>query len=117
MHRRDLTRLSVAEFEHFYTQHRLAYDRGSLTGDAYWTELLSHTPFPPTPDLIDQLIHLDVVSWLQLDERMLQWAKRLKAAGVQTAVVSNMPPDVLAGVRSKGHWLAMFDATEGQVLT
>lgn len=108
---RALTQLSVAEFERYYTQHRLAYDRGTLTGHAYWAELLGHTPVPPTPKLIAQLIQLDVVSWSQLDDRVLQWARQLNTAGVQTAVLSNMPSDILAGIRRQGHWLALFDAT------
>ncbi len=108
---RALTRLSAAEFEQYYTQHRLAYDRGSLTGHAYWSELLGHTAIPPTPEVILQLINMDVASWLRLDERLLQWAARLKAAGVRTAILSNMPSDVLAGVRRQGRWLALFDVT------
>ena len=40
---------------------------------------------------------------------MLQWAARLKAAGLRTAILSNIPSDMLAAVRQRGSWLQQFD--------
>lgn len=54
---------------------------------------------------------MDVASWPRFDERLLRWATRLKAAGLQTAILSNMPSDVLAEVREQERWFALFDVT------
>ncbi len=106
---RALTHLSAAEFERLYTQNRLSYDRGTITGQAYWSTLLNHTSVPPTPALISHLILTDALSWSRVDERLLQWVTRLKAAGVRTAILSNIPSDVLAEVQQQGSWLKQFD--------
>src|SRR5438309_1363437 len=67
---RALTRLSTTEFEQHYTQDRLAYDRGTVTGQENWSAILSHTSVSPTPEVIADLIRTDAMSWSHVDGRM-----------------------------------------------
>jgi putative hydrolase of the HAD superfamily len=108
----ELTRLSMTEFVRRYADNRPAYDRGILTGTAYWANVLGNSRAEPTPELAAELIQVDIASWLTLDNRLVGWAKMLKAAGLSLAILSNMPPDILAGLRKeRGDWLGEFGIT------
>src|SRR4026207_1586638 len=106
-----LTRIPVSEFAGRYAKDRLAYDRGTLTGPAYWATVADPS-VPVTDDLAAELIEVDGASWLMLDRRLFEWAKKLKDANVSIAILSNMPRDVLAGLRRRwSEWLKEFPVT------
>jgi len=107
-----LTRIPVSEFAGRYAKDRLAYDRGILTGPAYWATVVADPAVPVTDELAAELIQVDVASWLMLDLRLFEWAKKLKAANVSIAILSNLPRDVLAGLRMRwSEWLMEFPFT------
>ena len=107
-----LTGLSVPEFRRRYEHDRLTYDRGVLTGTAYWERMLQSAGVRSTPGLIRDLIDVDVESWLVLDDRLVVWTDELGALGVPLAILSNMPPDVLAKLRTRHNsWLHRFVTT------
>jgi putative hydrolase of the HAD superfamily len=107
-----LTRLPVGDFGRRYAERRLAYDRGLITGAEYWADLLGGTEGLLTTELAAELIRVDVASWLQLDNRVVAWARKLRTANISLAILSNMPLDVLAGLRkSRGDWLGEFAVT------
>jgi putative hydrolase of the HAD superfamily len=107
----ELAQLSANEFGERYTRNRLAYDRGVVTGAEYWNELLSGTDVLPTAELIAELIRTDVTSWLRIDNRLMAWARRLRVTGISLAILSNMPRDVLEGLRNQSKWLSEFAIT------
>jgi putative hydrolase of the HAD superfamily len=45
---------------------------------------------------IQELIREDSVSWLRLNDRMMRWLYALLAAGIPTAILSNMTADTWA---------------------
>ncbi len=47
--------------------------------------------------------------WTAINEPMLAWAQALQNAGVLTAILSNMGPDVLRTMRQEFAWLADFN--------
>ena len=62
-----------------------------------------------TPAQIEALIENDVLMWTSnLIEPMLTWAAALQNAGLFTAILSNMGPDVLRTMRQEFAWLAHF---------
>jgi putative hydrolase of the HAD superfamily len=96
-------RLSRDRFEEIYWRHRLAYDEGKLDPAEYWKFFGS-----VTPEQIEQLNRLDGVSWTHADAVMPDWAGQLRAAGFQTALLSNMPFTVRDVVLAC-EWLPEFD--------
>jgi putative hydrolase of the HAD superfamily len=106
-----LTQLSSDEFDQHYYADRLAYDQGQRSGYEYWARILHHNAVPATPSLIETLIQEDILSWLSIDTRLLQWVERLKRAGVRTAILSNMPSDISTALRAQSTWLTQFDVT------
>ncbi len=102
----DILNLPLLQFTERYWQFRIPYDAGALQPDAYWSEVASR-PLPP--DTISALIEIDSRSWSHPSPRMPQWARDIRAAGLRTAILSNMPVPVRDYIR-RCDWLPGFDA-------
>ena len=90
-------------FEEIYWRYRLAYDEGKLDPFEYW-KLFG----PVTPAQVAQLNRLDGHSWTHPQPSMPEWARQLPEAGLQIALLSNMPFTVRDAVLSCD-WLPKFD--------
>ena len=111
-HRRllALTGLNNDAFERLYWRDRRDYDLGVLDGPGYWAKFAGDAGLSFTPAQIEALIENDVLTWTgHLNEPMLAWAAALQDAGLLTAILSNMGPDVLRTMRQEFAWLAHFD--------
>jgi putative hydrolase of the HAD superfamily len=106
---RTITNLSEDILHREYWAHRHAYDRGDLTGVAYWNETVAGAGIILTPAQITELIAADIDLWSQLNAPMLEWAQRLQRAGVRTGILSNIGDDMSAGLLAKHEWLKAFD--------
>jgi putative hydrolase of the HAD superfamily len=98
-------------YERFYElweTSRNPYDRGDITAEEYWHRLAAQTNASLTPEQIETLRKIEVEIWVHLDPQMLAWAEQLHAAGVKTAVLSNMPLDLAAYARKNFRWLDHF---------
>ena len=105
----ELTGIPDPEFTRRYDVSRDAYDQGTLDGRAYWTEFLGRDT---SPELIDRLIRIDVESGLTLDTALVRWAGQLREAGHRLAILSNMPQDIVNGLRrAHAGLLQQFDVT------
>jgi putative hydrolase of the HAD superfamily len=109
-HRRllELTGLDHEAFEQLYWRDRREYDLGRLNGASYWEQFGRDIGRTFTPVQIEALIENDVLMWVCLNEPMLAWAAALQDAGLLTAILSNMGPDVLRYMRQEFAWLAHF---------
>jgi putative hydrolase of the HAD superfamily len=58
---------------------------------------------------VRQLISWDDDQWTNLNSEMLDFARRMKANGIRTAILSNMQREMLNFMRSKFDWLGEFD--------
>ena len=97
--------MPAADFDATYWRFRLAYDAASLDAASYWNNVAQHAL---EQDQIDQLIEIDGRSWTHPDEVMTNWARQLRAAGMRTALLSNMPLPVREYLDRAG-WLPEFD--------
>ncbi len=101
--------LPVPQFTEIYWQFRVAYDDGSLDPTAYWNTVAQTASRTLTPAEIFALIEIDSRSWSHPAPVMPQWARDLRAAGIRTALLSNMPVPVRDYVLGCP-WLPDFDA-------
>jgi putative hydrolase of the HAD superfamily len=83
--------LPIPRFSEAYWQFRVAYDAGALDPSAYWTAVAKTTARQLTPGQISMLVEIDSRSWSYPAPVMPQWARDLRAAGIRTALLSNMP--------------------------
>jgi putative hydrolase of the HAD superfamily len=100
--------LPVPQFSEVYWQFRVEYDAAALDPIAYWNAVARTASRTLTPDQITTLIEIDSRSWSHPAPVTPQWARDLRAAGLQTALLSNMPfpvRDYILGCT----WLPDFD--------
>ena len=88
-----LTGGEAALFAEAYWRHRPAYDSGLVSGDTYWRRVGGELGVELSAERIVELVREDAVSWARLNERMMAWLDALLAAGVPTAILSNMARD------------------------
>ncbi len=103
-------RLPLEEFQRLYFRDRLELDRGTLSTDDYWTQILREAGVQPTRELIDRIEEEDSLGWTRINDAVVDWSRELRAAGYSTAILSNMPSDKLAWMRRNPScsWIAEF---------
>ena len=103
------TGLSEADFEALYWVDRHAYDRGELSGIAFWRKFARDAGLALDEAALDELNRCDARMWTTENPAMLGWHERLRAAGFATAILSNMGDAVLASMEANLPWLNDFD--------
>lgn len=105
----QLTGLQEETFDTHYWKYRLDYDRGTLNGATYWQAIARDTGISLTPEQISAIVEQDVLLWASVNPIMLEWVLRVQAAGLKTAILSNMGAELLAHMRQNFRWLDAFD--------
>jgi putative hydrolase of the HAD superfamily len=100
--------LELSPLTEAYWHFRDQFDLGHLNGADYWSAIAKHSGVSITESQIARLIQLDNVGWSRPNDQMVNWAKRVKASGIATAIVSNMPVDIRSYLRTV-NWLPEFD--------
>lgn len=105
-----LCALPVEKFRLLYKKDRLELDRGSISVDEYWSRLFIESGITPTSPLIAAIEEHDAQGWTRVNQAVVDWSRELRAAGYRTAILSNMPPNKLAYMRSSGRfdWIDEF---------
>ncbi|HXZ31590.1 MAG TPA: HAD family phosphatase [Terriglobales bacterium] len=102
--------MGAEPFSQVWDRSRPAYDRGDLTAEAYWLKLAAEVKAEIAPDQIERLRQWEVAMWSNINPAMVTWSTQLKDAGIKTAVLSNMHPDLVKHVRTF-QWLQRFTVT------
>lgn len=105
----SITGLSEADFDRHYWVDRHAYDRGDLTGLAFWHKLTADACLTLSADQIASLNAWDARMWTSINPDMLAWHKHLKQQGLQTAILSNMGDSVMESILEAFAWVQDFD--------
>jgi putative hydrolase of the HAD superfamily len=103
------TGLSEEAFEPLYWADRHAYDEGKLSGITFWQKFSKDNGRSFSESQIEELNRLDARMWTTYDPRMVAWQQQLKAAGLRTAILSNMGDSVLTSLEREFAWIATFD--------
>jgi putative hydrolase of the HAD superfamily len=100
-----------ASFESFYElweASRGPYDRGDLTAEEYWLKLAAQTNSSLDLEQIEILRQVEVEIWAHTNPDMLDWVRQLHAKEIKTALLSNMPWDLVNHVRTNCQWMENF---------
>ena len=95
----------LEEFRHDYWLYRDEYDRAGCGPVSYWQAVARR---PLDADSLRRLIEYDNEQWTRVNPQMLALTRRLRVAGVKTAILSNMEFEMLAELRAKFAWLKEF---------
>jgi putative hydrolase of the HAD superfamily len=106
---RQITGFDEETLQRDYWKFRHAYDRGELTGVAYWNEVAASARSSFTSEQIAGLMDADVDLWTQLNQPMIEWAQRLQRAGIRTGILSNIGDSMTEGLLRKLDWLVGFN--------
>jgi putative hydrolase of the HAD superfamily len=104
-----ITGLSAEQFENYYWADRLAYDEGKLSGVTFWEKFARDAGLLLSPAQMDELNRQDARMWTTQDPAMVAWQRKLKAAGIRTAILSNMGDSVLESIKREFRWIDDFD--------
>lgn len=104
-----VTGLQRDTFEEVYWKFREAYDAGALDGVAYWKRSLEDAGIASTPAMVDELVRLDGAMWCTANDALVAWQQRLRAAGIKTAILSNMGDAVRAAIERECTWVHALD--------
>src|SRR5271165_7338837 len=99
------------DFDLFYQlwdASRGPYDRGDFTAEEYWLNLAAETNTSLDRGQIEILRQVEVEIWAHPIPPMLDWVSQLQAAGIKTALLSNMPTDLVTYLRTNCDWVGNF---------
>lgn len=99
------------DYESFYRVWeggRDIYDRGDLTAEEYWRKLASQTNTSLGGEQIEMLREVEIEIWTHPIPGMLEWVTQLRAGGIKTGLLSNMPLDLVTHLRKNCPWVEHF---------
>src|ERR1700678_1676301 len=96
-------------FQPLWEKNRGAFDRGDLTGEAYWKMLARDAGMELSAEQLEQISRWDVEMYAAVNWRMLAWLRQLRKGGIKTALLSNMHPAMIDHLRENFDWLDLFD--------
>jgi len=101
--------ISKDVFSELYWSTRLDYDKGILGGTEYWEGIATGANTFFTPEIVEELIGIDAVTWMRFDDVMWAWLEQLRSAGKRVAMLSNMPSDLGLALKAQTDRLSKFD--------
>ncbi|MFD0268808.1 HAD family hydrolase [Streptomyces sp. NPDC127106] len=91
-----------------YWSQRAPYDRGDVTGPAYWQGVCAALGTTPDERLTKDLIAADLASWSEVDDRAVALLADLADRGVVLGLLSNIPEELAARYEATQPWLDRF---------
>jgi putative hydrolase of the HAD superfamily len=104
----EMFNMSFDSFYELWEASRGPYDRGDFTAEEYWLKLAAQTNTSLDRTQIEILRKVEVEIWAHPIPGMLDWVSQLRAAGIKTGLLSNMPWDLVKYVRTNRQWLKDF---------
>ena len=102
-------RIDPKKFLPIYQQTRGPYDRGDVEPVDYWHKFAAQAGVKIDAPTIEHVRQLDLDQWSEINEPMVRWLEKIHEAGYKTAILSNMPTDMVAHVRKNFPWIKHFD--------
>jgi putative hydrolase of the HAD superfamily len=96
-------------FFQLYSDTRDEYDRGRHDCYEHWQNFARAAGFSLNPGLVERIVEHENRMWLRANPQTLELAAEIRSHGVRTAILSNMPPDLLQQMRENFEWLDGFE--------
>lgn len=97
--------ISADSFRQLWGRNRDLYDRGDLSAETYWSKFAEDAGMTLDASQLQALYERDVTMWSRLNPDMVGWLSALSAAGMKTAVLSNMHMGMVQHARHAFQWL------------
>jgi putative hydrolase of the HAD superfamily len=96
-------------FWQLYSDTRDEYDCGRHDCHQHWQRFAKAAGISLSADHIARIVDFENRLWLRENSHALELAREIRSLGMRTAILSNMPPDLLQGLRNSFGWLDEFD--------
>jgi len=96
-------------FFQLYSDTRDEYDRGRHDCTQHWQRFARAAGISISAGQLERIVALETRMWLRANPDALTLAREIKAKGVRTAILSNMPADLLCDMRKNFDWLDEFE--------
>jgi putative hydrolase of the HAD superfamily len=96
-------------FFQIYSDTRGEYDCGLLDCHQHWQRFAEVAGVLLPPEQVDRIVEFETRMWVRLNPQSLELARAIKAQGIRTAILSNMPFDLLRELRKSFDWLHEFE--------
>ena len=100
--------LSTEEFVRAFWLKRRDYDRGQDAA-SYWQDIAGASGRTFDDAMIAGMVRREIEFWSRFDERVLRWTRQLRAAGLRTGILSNLPRPLGQALRAAPGFLDRFD--------
>jgi putative hydrolase of the HAD superfamily len=105
----DLLEIPVDDLLPIFWAHRIDYDAGITDAQAYWGQIAQVCGKPLEDGLLRTLVQCEIELWNNFDPRILNWAAHLRANGIRTAILSNLPKVLGEALRATPGFLDPFE--------
>ena|SRR5664279_6530887 len=105
----ELVGVEEPPFFQLYSETRDHYDCGRHDYRQHWQHFAEAAGVSLTADQVEHIVEYETRMWLRVNPEALELARGIKSRGVRTAILSNMPPDLLGEMRKKFDWLDEFE--------
>jgi putative hydrolase of the HAD superfamily len=101
--------LPVDKFMNAFWTNRIRYDAGLCEPAEYWHAVAESAGIRFDDQQIPALIRTEIELWNNYDSRVFGWIDQLRAAGIRTAILSNLPRPLGEELRATSGFLDHFD--------
>ena len=101
--------MSEPPFFELYSDTRDEYDCGRHDFQQHWQRFARAAQINLDREQIAQIVDHENRMWLRVNEEALGLAREIRSEGVRTAILSNMPHDLLRHMRGNFDWLDEFE--------
>lgn len=105
----EIAGVSESSFFELYSNTRDHYDRGHADYRQHWQRFAEVAEVEIPPEAVERIAAVEAEIWTRINPGALDLAREVKSGGLKTAILSNMPFDLLAILRRKFDWLDEFD--------
>jgi putative hydrolase of the HAD superfamily len=105
----QLVGVSEPPFYQIYSDTRDEYDCGRHDCQQHWQHFARTAGISLTADHVARIVEFENRMWVRDNTATLELMREIRAQGMQTAILSNIPRDLLAEVRGAFTWLDEFD--------
>lgn len=103
-----LAGISEPPFFETYSETRREYDCGRADYKEHWQCFAKAAGVTLSAEQVERIVELETRIWLRVESDAIALTREIRAAGMQTAILSNMPADLLSDMRKQFDWLEEF---------
>ena len=104
-----LVGVSEPPFFQLYSDTRDEYDCGRHDCYQHWQRFADAAGISFSAGQVERILKFETGMWLRVNPQALELAREIRSQGVRTAILSNMPPDLLRDMRRSFAWLGEFE--------